>query len=89
MTRKEQLREIPYPVDLFGDSPVMKQRYARAVEILEHWETFPKTHTEAMAMLPSLPKRLQWVYQRGEIHQSMVKYLQDQLRVMEADDNLS
>jgi hypothetical protein len=87
MNRKDQLREIPYPVDLFGDSPVMRQRYALALEIAEHWETFPKTRAEQEAMIPSLPKHLR--FRALGIHQSMVQYIQDQLREMEVDDNLS
>ena len=42
MTRKDQLKEIPYPVEL-GESPKDKQSYALAVEVAEHWQTVPKT----------------------------------------------
>ena len=57
MTRKDQLKEIPYPVGL-GESAEDKRHYALALAIAEHWQTMPKTRTEAEAMIPSLPAAL-------------------------------
>ena len=92
MTRKEQLKAIPYPANL-GDTPMMRQCYANVIEILEHWPAFPKTREEGEKMKFSLPKRLQWAYERGDIYQSHVGYVQRKLREMEIDeeveDNLS
>jgi hypothetical protein len=85
MTRKEQLKEIPYPVE-FGESPKDKRRYAFALALAEHWQTVPKTREEAEAMIPSLPRHLKWAYDRGDIQWSMVEYLQGKLRAMEAED---
>jgi hypothetical protein len=88
MTRKEQLKEIPYPTEL-GESEKDRQDYALALQIMEHLTTMPKTHEERMEMMGSLPRHLQWVkkaYERGEVRWSMVEYLQDRLRAMEAED---
>lgn len=85
MTRKEQLKAIPYPVEQ-GESEKDKRDYALALEVAEHWQTVPKTHEEREAMIPRLPRKLKWAYDRGEIRWSMVEYLQGKLRAMEAED---
>ena len=66
MTRKEQLKAIPYPVEQ-GESEKDKRDYALALEVAEHWQTVPKTHEEREAMIPRLPRKLKWAYDRGEI----------------------
>jgi hypothetical protein len=83
MTRKEQLKEIPYPTEL-GESEKDRQSYALALEVAEAWPTMPKSREEAKA---SLPRRLQWAYERGDIKWSMVEYLQRKLREMEAESS--
>ena len=88
ITRKEQLKSIPYPVEQ-GESEKDKLDCALALEVAEHWETMPTTREEADKMSFSLPRKLKWAHDRGEIRQSMVEYLQGKLRAMEAEDNLS
>jgi hypothetical protein len=85
MTRKEQLKSIPYPVEQ-GESAKDKQDYALAIEVAEHWETMPTTREEAEKMSFSLPRRLKWAHDRGEIRTGMLKYLLDKLREMESED---
>jgi hypothetical protein len=81
MTRKEQLKEIPYPTHL-GDSPEDKKQYALALEVAEHWTTLPKTPEEAKEMALSLPKRLQWSHEG--VRRSMLEYLLKQMQAMES-----
>jgi hypothetical protein len=85
MNRKDQLREIPYPVEQ-GESDQDKWDYDLVLEVAEHWETRPKTREEAEKMSWSLPRHLKWAHDRGEIRHGMLKYVYGQLRAMETED---
>lgn len=67
-------------------SPKDKRAYANALDLFKYWETIPKTYSESLPMMSKLPPYLSWVYQHGWIRHDMVKYIQNQLKAMETED---